>query len=89
MDMLTRFPAGTHHKAHRLHDAPPHWPVSGLAKTTRVPFPDNRFREVIQWALDTSCEREAHVRLPLRGQLRLGRLSVSVTTRMTVPPDSR
>lgn len=45
LDMLTRFPAGTHHKAHRLHDAPPHWPVSGLAKTTRVPFPDKRLRD--------------------------------------------
>ncbi|CAN5438683.1 hypothetical protein BH11PSE9_BH11PSE9_05940 [soil metagenome] len=37
--VLARFPAGTHLKAHRLRDAPPRWPVSGLAETTRVPFP--------------------------------------------------
>ena len=87
--MLTRFPAGTHHKARRLHDAPPHWPVSGLAKTTRIPFPDNRFRGFIQWAIDTSCEREAHVRIPLRGQLRLGRQRMPVQTCAARPPDSR
>jgi hypothetical protein len=46
LDMLARFPAGMHRKAHHSHDAPPHWPVSGLAKTTRIPFPGRRFRGV-------------------------------------------
>lgn len=37
--VLTCFPAGLHRMARRLHEAPPRWPVSGLAETTRVPFP--------------------------------------------------
>ncbi len=36
---LICFPAGLHRMARRSHEAPPCRPVSGLAETTRVPFP--------------------------------------------------
>src|SRR5437868_9226328 len=66
--MLTRFPAGTHHKARRSHGAPPRWPVSGLAKTTRVPFPGGTdCADCTKWVIDTSGEHEGSRSLTVAG----------------------
>ena len=64
-----RFPAARRNKASRLNGAPPGWPVSGLAETTRVTFPGS---EASQWIRHEQEIDKIPVRLPLRGQLRLG-----------------
>ena len=49
--VLASVPAGMHRTADCLRSPPPCWPVSGLAETTRVSFPDP---QGIQWTEDTS-----------------------------------
>jgi hypothetical protein len=64
-----RFPAARRKPACRLRGAPPRWPVSGLAEATRVSFPGS---QASQWIRHERGIGQIPVRLPLRGQLRLG-----------------
>lgn len=71
---LVRFPAASRHTANCNRGSPPRWPVSGLTETTRDAFPVGiARRDAVPVALCHEPETElGSVRLPLRGQLRLG-----------------
>lgn len=63
------FPAARCNPVSHSRSAPPRWPVSGLAETTRVSFPGS---QASQWIRHERRTGVIPVRLPLRGQLRLG-----------------
>ena len=46
--------------------------LAGIRADGDDPYPLPRRQVRTQWAIDTSGEHKAHVRLPLRGQLRFG-----------------